>query len=92
MKMQDAMKIMEGEPRLPGFMVNFERVAGSMLESDYFPDVQAGEEPIQTEEQAWQMAAQFAVKTRKRCVNIYVIHRADFTPVADYAGRKIENR
>ena len=92
MKMQDAMKIMEGEPRLPGFMVHVERVACSMLESDYFPEVQAGEEPIQTEEQAWQMAAQFAVKTRKRCVNIYVIHRADFTPVADYAGRKIENR
>ena len=92
MKMQDAMKIMQDAPRLPGFMVHFQRVDGCMLASDYFPDVHSGEEPIQTEEQAWQMATQFAAKTRKRCVNIYVIHRADFTPVADYAGRKIENR
>ena len=92
MKMQDAMKIMEDKPILPGFMVQFERVEGSILASDYFPDVLAGEEPIQTEEQAWQMAAQFAAKTRGRCVNICVIHRADFSPVAHYEGRKIKNR
>ena len=92
MKMQEAMRIMGYAPKLPGFMVHFTRVNGCMLEGDYFPDVHAGEEPIQTEEQAWQMAAQFAAKTRQRCVNIYVIHRADFTPVADYAGRQIKNR
>ena len=92
MKMQEAMRIMGYAPKLPGFMVHFTRVNGCMLEGDYFPDVHAGEEPIQTEEQAWQMAAQFAAASWQRCVNIYVINRANFMPVADYAGRQIKNR
>lgn len=90
MKMEEAMMIMEGKPK--GFMVAFERVEGSILASDHFPDVRAGEPPIETEEQAWQMAAQFAAKTRRRCVNVYVIRREDFTPVQGYRERMIENR
>ena len=92
MKMREAMNIMEDKPKPAGFMVHFEKVVGSMLHSDYFPDVHAGEPPIPTEEEAWQMAAQFAAKTRKRCINVYVVRREDFTPVPDYAQRKIENR
>jgi hypothetical protein len=90
MKMQDAMNIMEAGPA--GFMVTFEKVRGSILESDHFPDVRNGEPPIATEEEAWQMAAQFAAKTRTRCVNIYAIRRKDFTPVPRYRERMIENR
>ena len=90
MKMEEAMRVMEGQPK--GFMVAFERVEGSILASDHFPDVRSGEPPIATEEEAWRMAAQFAAKTRKRCVNIYVIRREDFTPVPDYRSRMIDNR
>lgn len=90
MKMHAAMSIMESGPA--GFMVTFEKVEGSILASDNFPDVRNGEPPIATEAEAWQMAAQFAAKTRKRCVNIYVIRREDFTPVSGYRERMIENR
>ena len=92
MKMQEAMKIMEDAPKPAGFMVHFEHVLGAMLSGDYFPDVRAGEQPIATEEEAWKMAQQFAAKTRKRCVNVYVILREDFTPVQGYSERMIENR
>ena len=92
MKMQEAMNIMENKPKLAGFMVHFEKIVGAMLHSDYFPDVHAGEPPIKTENEAWKMAAQFAAKTHKSCINIYVVRREDFTPVPDYAQRKIVNR
>jgi hypothetical protein len=71
-------------------MVHFEWAGDGFLRSDYFPDVHAGELPIATEDEAWQMAAQFAAKTRKRCVNVYVIRREDFTPVQGYRERMIE--
>jgi hypothetical protein len=89
-KMAEAMRIMEARPA--GFMVAFEHVDGSILASDHFPDVRNGEKAIPTEDEAWQMAAQFAAQTRKRCVNVYVIRREDFTPVARYRERMIENR
>lgn len=90
MKMQEAMNIMEAGPA--GFMVTFERADGATLASDHFPEVRSGEPPIATEDEAWQMAAQFAAKTRKRCVNVYVIRREDFAPVPGYRERMIENR
>jgi hypothetical protein len=89
-KMQDAVKIMEA--KTPGFMVAFEHVGDGFLTSDHFPDVHSGEEPIPTEEEAWRLAARFAAKTHKRCVNIYVIRREDFTPVPGYHALMIENR
>ena len=89
--MEEAMRIME-EADPAGFMVTFEHIRGSMLESDHFPDVRNGETSIATENEAWQMAAQFAAKTRKRCVNIYVIRYEDFAPVPGYQERMIKNR
>lgn len=90
MNMQDAMEIIEGRKR--GFLVHLEHMRGGMLHSDYFPDVRGGDEPIETEEEAWRMATQFASKTRGKCVNLYAVHSHDFTPVPGYMGRKIENR
>lgn len=92
MKMQEAMQIMEDAPKLGGFLVNFEKVAGGMLHSDYFPDVRAGEPPIPDEGEAWKMAAQFAAKTRLQCVNIYVVRADNFRPVSGYRERLIVNR
>lgn len=89
MKMTEALKIIDGEP---GFMVTFEHVRGGMLESDFFPDIRNGEDPIKTEFTAWEWARRFAEKTRGRCVNIYVINRSDFSPVHGYRERMIENR
>lgn len=91
MQMNEARKIMDGfevaEP--PGFRVHFERVVGSMLESDYFP---ARNEPlIKTEDEAWFMAGKFAAKTFGRCVNIYVIDE-HFAPVPNYQVGRITNR
>ena len=90
MKIQEAMKIIHGAPA--GFMVAFEHVDGSILKSDHFPDVRNGEPPIGTEEEAWQLAARFAAKTRERCVNVYVIRREDYTPVPSCHARMIKNR
>ena len=92
MKMQEALDIMEKVPKPAGFMVHFEWAGDGFLRSDYFPDVHAREPPIATEDEAWQMAAKFAAKKRKRCVNVYVIRREDFAPVPRYRERMIENR
>lgn len=92
MKMQEALDIIENAPKPAGFMVHFEWAGDGFLRSDHFPDVRAGEPPIATEDEAWQIAAQFAAKKRKRCVNVYVIRREDFTPVHGYRERMIENR
>ena len=92
MKMQEALNIMGDTPKQAGFLVHFQKVVGALLHSGYFPDVDAGEPPIPTENEAWQMAAQFAAKTHKRYINVFVVRREDFTPVPDYAKRQIENR
>ena len=92
MKMQAAIQIMESTTKPAGFMVAFERAGDGFLRSDHFPDVHQGEPPIETEEEAWAMAAQFAAKTHKKCVNVYVIRREDFVPVPSYKERMIENR
>jgi hypothetical protein len=90
MKMDDALQITEERP--VGFLVSFEHADGSVLRSDCFPDVRAGEPPIPTEEEAWRIARLFAQVTRNRCVNIYVIRSDDLRPVMGYRDRKITNR
>lgn len=89
MKMVDAMKVIYGVPS--GYMVSFEWKKGMFLHSDHFPDKYAGESLIETEEEAWKLAVQFAEKTRGKVVNVYVIGR-NFAPVAGYRERLIENR
>lgn len=90
MKLSEAMRIIESGPS--GYMVTFERVDGPVLVSDHFPDVRAGEPPIPTEDEAWNLAERFAASTRGKCVYVYVIRREDFTPVSDYKSRMIVNR
>jgi hypothetical protein len=70
-------------------MVNFEHKSGVILTSDYFPE--KGEKLIKTEEEAWDLAKDFATKTRGKCVNIYVVDKRG-VPVAGYKERFIENR
>ena len=91
MKMQEALSIMEAEAKPFGFMVHF-IWNDKPVRSDYFPDVRSGEQPIATEDEAWQMAARFAAKTRGRCINVYVVRSEDGAPVQDFLARLIENR
>ena len=90
MKMQEAVEIIEGV-KAKGFMVHFERVDDGLLYADYFPDKHAGEELISTEEEAWKLARDFAAKTKRRCINIYVIDSM-FSPVAGHKNKLIKNR
>lgn len=89
MKMDEAMKIIDGEPQ--GFMVSLEWKRGGMLHSDYFPDKHAGEQLIETEKEAWLLASEFAKKTRGKAVNLYVVDHT-FSPVKNYRDKYIENR
>jgi hypothetical protein len=91
MRMIDAMKIIENGSAPSGYMVHFERIEGSMLVSDYFPEKRLGEPLINTEQEAWDLAKRFAAATYGRCVNIYVIGE-NYAPVPGYEGRKIVNR
>lgn len=83
MKMQDAMKIIN---KSDGFMVHFEKIEGSVLCSDYFPEKNSGEKLIETEYLAWQLAEKFANKTDSIIVNIYVVD-SNFIPVEGYNSK-----
>lgn len=85
MKINEAMKIINYDPN-HGFMVSFEKIEGPFLRSDHFPDKHAGEELIPTEQEAWNLAAQFARKMSGQVVNVYVVN-ADFQPVRDYRNK-----
>ena len=91
MKMAKAQEIISNGITNPGFMVSFERKEGCMLHSDYFPAKYDGEPLIETEEEAWELAAKFAKKTRGKFVNIYVVD-AKHSPVEGYKDKEIVNR
>ena len=87
MKIAVAMQIIETQER--GYMVQFEVVGGWGLCCDHFPDKQAGEDLIKTEEQAWELAKRFAAAVNpKEYVNIYVIDQT-FSPVSGYDEKKL---
>ena len=88
MKMNEAMALIN-KPK--GFMVSFEWWGDGFLRSDYFPDKHAGEALIASEEEAWKLAARFAVATKGKTCNIYVVDDR-FSPVPCYEIRKIKNR
>jgi len=75
-----------------GYLVSFEWKKGCILSSDHFPDKHAGEKPIETEREAWDLAKKFAAKTTGKCINIYVIRSDNFMPVPGYEAHEIENR
>ena len=71
-----------------GFAVAMELDDGHFLRSDFFPDIRAGEPPIPTEEEAWQLAEAFAHATKGRYVNIYVTD-SRHNPVPSYRTRTL---
>ena len=90
MKMSEAEDIISGKATRSGYCVAFEVRERGMLRSDDFPDVREGEPAIATVDEAWKLAEQFArAKHRNEVVNVYVIDAHDFTPVAGYADRML---
>jgi hypothetical protein len=90
MKLAEAKKIIyEGGLQPRGYRVCFERVDGRLLCTDYFPE--RNEYLIDYEEEAWELARQFANATRNRCVNIHVVDD-QYRPVPGYEKRRIINR
>jgi hypothetical protein len=83
MKMREAEDIISGKADRTGYIVSFEVRERSLLRSDHFPDVRAGEPGIQTPEAAWKLAEAFAAKrtANRDIVNIRLCYAADFTPV-----------
>ena len=90
MRLAEVKKIIyEGGLQPRGYRVCFERVEGRLLCSDHFPE---RDEPlIAHEEEAWELARQFANATRNIFVNIYVIDDK-WHPVSGYEKRQIKNR
>jgi hypothetical protein len=90
MKMSEAKEIIDGKHLRLGYCVHFEVRERGMLRSDYFPDVRAGELGLETEEEAWRMAADFARAPQKHeVVNVFVVRARDFAPVDGYAERTL---
>lgn len=89
MKMKDAMNEIYNKPK--GYMISFEWCGDGFLRGDYFPDKHDGEELIQTEREAWDLAYRFAIATKGRTCNLYVIDH-NFKPVDGYKKRYIKNR
>lgn len=72
-------------------MVSFDYVENGMLITGSFPDKHAGENLIETEKEAWELAHKFAAKTRGKYINICVIDSL-FKPVDGYKEKEIVNR
>ena len=88
MKLNEAMKIINNSDT-PGFRVHFEIPREGLLYSGYFPD--DDEELIENEKIAWGLAKKFALKTKGKYVNIYVVD-SQFIPVLGYEKQQIKNR
>lgn len=78
MKLNRAMEIIN-EPY--GYIVMFEVRGGSVLASDMFPDLRAGEKPLESISEAWLLAEKFAAKA-KNVVNVCV-GDTDYRPISD---------
>lgn len=87
MKLQEALNIIN-KPKI-GFMVSFEVKERGVLRSDHFPDFHGGEELIQSETEAWELAKKFSEATDNTC-NIYVIDHT-FSPVKNYSTKKLKS-
>lgn len=86
MKYQEALDIIN---KKTGYMVSFEKRIGHCLHSDHFPDKHGGEDLIQSVEEAWKLARQFAAATDPmEIVNVYVIDQT-FSPIVGYDKLKI---
>lgn len=91
MTLKQANDIIAAHNKPRGYAVHFEWIKDAILEGDYFPNIRAGELPIQDEEEAWELAYKFAVATQGKTCNVYVI-KEDFTPVQYYKTRMLNRR
>ena len=89
MKMQEALHMINHKAE--GFMVCFSWLKGEHVQSDFFPDKDAGEDLIETEIEAWVVAKKFADATKGKVVNVYVAD-SDYTPVKSCDTLMISNR
>ena len=96
MKYEDALNIIDPRPDIEDtgdYAVTFECQEGSVLRSDHFPDLHAGEKPIVGLKSAWQHAKKFAACTDDSIVNVYVIHalgKNRFSPVKGYDAQLLK--
>lgn len=93
MKLSEARSIIDDGVRMlncpPGYMVHFEVREGGFLKGDYFPDYHSGEPLLETEEEAWKLANEFAMFSNpERYVNIYVV-KGNFIPVDGYELKEL---
>jgi hypothetical protein len=81
MKLSTAMKIID---KKCGYLIHFEWIEGSILRTDYFPDVHSGEAPIENESEAIGLAELFADATKGNTCNLYLVRGSGprrFAPV-----------
>lgn len=83
MKLAEAKRYIKRED-IKGYRISFESPRAGYLKSDYFPE--QGEELIETEDEAWQLAHDFAGAMWGKVINVYVID-AIFRPVEGYKER-----
>jgi hypothetical protein len=85
MKMSEALTIMDRHCDC-GYLVTFERLTNGTSRQDHFPDVEGGESPIETIEEAVRLARRFAeaahtLNTTLDFTGNIMVTRLDFTPV-----------
>lgn len=85
MTLKEAKAIIDTSKRT-GYCVSFEENDDRLLRGGIFPDPRTGEEALETEDIAWELAREFAAAD-KRYVNVYVIHANGFTPVSGYESK-----
>jgi hypothetical protein len=75
MKMSEALEIINQLPPRKGFKVKFyhEHSPDAVITEGSFPDIQAGDKLIETEEIAWRLAELFALQTKGKYKCIYVV-------------------
>lgn len=85
MTMSEALAIMDRHCDR-GYLVTFERLTNGTVHQDHFPDVEGGESPIATIEDAVRLARRFAeashtLNTSLDFTGNIMVTRRDFTPV-----------
>lgn len=90
MKLNEAISLIR-EFEDSGYYVSFERKDGSVLLSDYVPDLGDKHNAFETEEDAWIFAERLAGATVGKFVNFYVVD-IHANPTKDYDLRRIRNR
>ena len=97
MRIQDALREIAGLAEGPqGWIVVFTRPVGGkrdkgrifVIQQDQFPDVDAGEKPIRTEEEAWALAEAFAAKTVGWTRDVMAVPHP--FPIGGYSGEARE--